>query len=96
MQKGRKNIENPNAPINFIHQQDCIGVIERIIETNSWNQIFNGVAPFHPTRKDYYTKKAKEMGLEIPEFDEIKPSFGKIVSGEKVKKLLNYQFTSML
>ena len=93
---GRKNIENPNAPINFIHQQDCIGIIERILETNSWNEIYNGVAPFHPSRKNYYTQKAKEMGLEIPEFDESKPSFGKIVSCEKVQKLLNYQFSSML
>jgi nucleoside-diphosphate-sugar epimerase len=93
---GRKNIENPNAPINFIHQKDCIGIIEKIIETNSWNQIYNGVAPFHPTRKDYYTQKAKEMGLEIPEFDETKPSFGKIVSSEKAVQVLGYNFLVLL
>ena len=93
---GRKNLDNPNAPINFIHQQDCIGIIEKIIETNSWNQIYNGVAPFHPTRKDYYTKKAMEMGLEIPEFDNSKPSFGKIVSSEKVEKVLRYEFVGRL
>jgi nucleoside-diphosphate-sugar epimerase len=93
---GRKNIDNALAPINFIHQIDCIGIIEKIIETNSWNQIYNGVAPFHPTRKDYYTNKAIEMGLEIPEFDESKPSTGKIVSSLKVEKLLNYQFIGVL
>ncbi len=93
---GRKNIENPNAPINFIHQKDCIGIIEKIIETNSWNQIYNGVASFHPTRKDYYTQKAKEMGLEIPEFDETKPSFGKIVSSEKAAQVLGYNFLGLL
>ncbi len=93
---GRKNIDNPLSPINFIHQIDCIGIIEKIIETNSWNQIYNGVAPFHPTRKDYYTMKAAKMGLEIPEFDESKPSFGKIVSSLKVEKLLNYQFSNLL
>ena len=93
---GRKNIENPNAPINFIHQKDCIGIIEKIIETNSWNQIYNGVAPFHPSRKNYYTQKAIEMGLEIPEFDETKPSFGKIVSSEKLEKVLRYEFLGLL
>lgn len=93
---GRKNIENPNTPINFIHQQDCIGIIEKIIETNSWNQIYNGVAPFHPTRKDYYIQKAKEMGLEIPDFDGSKPSFGKIVSSEKVEQVLGYEFLGLL
>ena len=29
---GRKNIENPNAPINLIHQDDCIGIIMEILE----------------------------------------------------------------
>jgi nucleoside-diphosphate-sugar epimerase len=23
---GRENLENPNAPINLIHQEDCIGI----------------------------------------------------------------------
>ena len=93
---GRKNLDNAAAPINFIHQIDCIGIIEKIIDTNSWNQIYNGVAPYHPTRKEYYTKKAAEMGLEIPQFDESKPSTGKIVSSLKVEKLLNYQFIGVI
>ena len=93
---GRKNIENADAPINFIHQIDCIGIIEKIIETNAWNQIFNGVAPFHPSRKNYYTQKAFELGLEIPEFDESKSSFGKIVSSEKVQTVLDYEFVGVL
>ena len=29
---GRTHIENPNAPINLIHQEDCIGIIMAIIE----------------------------------------------------------------
>lgn len=89
---GRKNIENPNAPINLIHQKDCIGIILKIIETNSWNEIFNVVAPFHPTRKEYYSQKALEFNLEIPEFDESKPSVGKLISSEKIEKILGYNF----
>ena len=58
---GRKNIENPDAPINMIHQDDCIDIIEKIIELDSWNETFNAVAPYHPTRKEYYTKKALEF-----------------------------------
>lgn len=93
---GRKNIENPNAPINFIHQKDCIGIIEKIIEFDVWNEIFNGVAPFHPTRKSYYTQKAIDFGLEIPEFNELKPSTGKIVSSDKVERVLGYKFLGLL
>jgi nucleoside-diphosphate-sugar epimerase len=93
---GRKNIENANAPINFIHQKDCIGIIEKIIELDVWNETFNGVTPFHPTRKEYYTQKAIDFGLEIPEFDESKPSKGKIVSSKKVTKVLGYEFVGVI
>lgn len=89
---GRKNIENPNAPINLIHQKDCILIILRVIETNSWNEIFNAVAPFHPNRKDYYIQKATEMNLDLPEFNEHKPSVGKTVLGDKLVSALDYSF----
>ena len=57
---GRKNIENPEAPINLIHQEDCIGIIEAIVKQECWNETFNAVAPFHPSRTAYYTQKALE------------------------------------
>ena len=89
---GRKNIENPDAPINMIHQDDCIAIIEKIIELDSWNETFNAVAPYHPTRKEYYTKKALEFGLPLPEFEENKPSVGKLILSNKVASLLEYTF----
>ena len=89
---GRKNIENPEAPINLIHQKDCIGIIEAIIKQECWNETFNAVAPFHPTRKEYYTQKAKELGLPLPEFVNSKIAFGKIILIDKVKKVLGYHF----
>jgi nucleoside-diphosphate-sugar epimerase len=95
---GRKNIENPNGPINLIHQNDCIGIILQILrkaqnDKLDWNQTFNAVAPFHPTRKDYYNQKAVELQLPLPEFDETQSARGKIVSSEKVTQLLNYSFS---
>jgi nucleoside-diphosphate-sugar epimerase len=93
---GRKNIENPDAPINLIHQDDCIGSIESIIEKECWNEIFNAVAPFHPTRKTYYTQKAMELNLPLPEFDESKPSLGKTILSEKITTVLEYKFQTPL
>ncbi len=90
---GRKNIENPNASINLIHQKDCIEIIKRIIATNCWGEIFNAVAPLHKTRKEYYSQKAIELNLSLPEFDESKPSIGKTISSEKVMRVLNYTFS---
>ena len=93
---GRKNIENPDAPINFIHQKDCIGIIEAIISKGIYAEIFNAVTPFHPTRKDYYTQKAIELKLPLPEFDTSKTSVGKLILSEKIENILGYQFKENL
>lgn len=89
---GRENLENPDGPINLIHQLDCIGILEGILEKNCFGEIFNAVAPFHPSRKVYYSKKAQELNLPLPKFDENKPSVGKIISSEKVEQILVYTF----
>jgi nucleoside-diphosphate-sugar epimerase len=89
---GRKGIENPKSPINFIHQTDCIGIIQKIIEKDSWNETFNAVTPFHPTREDYYTQKAVELNLVLPEFNHEKVSVGKVILSEKIERVLGYQF----
>jgi len=89
---GRKNIENPEGPINLIHQVDCIGIIEAIVCNTELLGVFNAVAPFHPTRKEYYTQKAIELNLPLPEFDESKTSIGKTILSDKVASILNYKF----
>jgi nucleoside-diphosphate-sugar epimerase len=92
---GRKNIENPNSPINLIHQEDCIGIIQKILELNSWNQVFNAVTPFHPSRKEYYTQKAIEFNLALPEFNTENSSFGKTISSSKIESVLGYSFRKL-
>ena len=97
---GKIHIENPDAPINLIHQEDCIGIIEKILqkaqnENFNWNETFNAVAPFHPTRKEYYTQKAIELNLALPHFNESKPSIGKLISSEKVEYILGYSFKNI-
>lgn len=93
---GKENIENPDAPVNLIHKKDCIAIIKKLVMLNDnkevWNQIFNVVAPFHPSRKEYYTSKAKELNLAIPIFIKDTISKGKIVNGEKIINTINYQF----
>lgn len=89
---GRQHVENPKAPINLIHQTDCIGIIERIMELDSWGETFNAVAPFHPTRKDYYTQKAIELNLPLPAFNEANESAGKTIVSDKIQTVLAYKF----
>ena len=89
---GRKNIENPEAPINLIHQKDCIGIIKAVIEQNCFGETFNAVAPFHPTRKDYYSKKAQQLNILAPKFEVEKNTSGKIIRSDKLITELNYNF----
>lgn len=98
---GRENLDNPDAPINLIHQEDCIGIILKVIEkglrqaqtdNKVWGEIFNAVAPFHPSREDYYTQKALEQNLALPKFNHEKISVGKTISNGKIKTILNYTF----
>lgn len=92
---GRENLDNPDAPVNLIHQQDCIGIILKIIENNSWNETFNAVAPSHPSRCTYYTQKAKDLNLIAPKFNHSKPSIGKTVLSKKIETVLGYTFTKL-
>lgn len=89
---GRVNIENPDAPINLIHQDDCIGIIEKIIALNSWDETYNAVAPFHPTRQEYYTQKASELNLALPKFAALNTIVGKTILNNKLIEALDYSF----
>jgi len=94
---GRTHIENPNAPINLIHQEDCIGIIMAIIDQiqiKCWNrnEVFNAVTPFHPSRKEYYTQKAIELNLALPEFNLENSTFGKTILSNKTGAFLGYTF----
>lgn len=94
---GRTNVENPDAPVNMIEREDCIGIIEKALDFArddnwEWNQTFNAVAPQHPTRKVYYHKKAEIFNLPLPTFAKNSESKGKIISSKKVETILGYSF----
>lgn len=88
----RKNIKNPEAPLNLIHGEDCIGIIKRILETNTWNEVFNAAYPEHPQKKTYYSKICEKLQLPTPDYDFQTPSRGKIITAQKVIDLLEYTF----
>lgn len=90
--KTPKKIKNPEGFINLIHIDDCIGIIKKIIEMDIWNEIFNAAANDHPKRKYFYTQEIlKTQGVK-PQIDETSINSYKIISSEKLKKILNYKF----
>ena len=88
----KTGIKNPKAPVNLIQQEDCIEIINQVIKKEAWNKVFNAAYPDHTTKEAYYTKTAKEMNLNLPEFDGNGVSKGKKISSVNLKKVLGYEF----
>lgn len=61
-----KELANGEELVNLIHQNDCIHMIKTIMENSYWNEVFNGVYPYHPTKAEYYTSEAKKRGIPPP------------------------------
>lgn len=89
----RSGIKNPKAPVNLIHLDDCIGIIQKIIETERWNTLFNAAYPNHPEKAEYYSKICEQMGLSKPDYDFDIPSKGKVIDSSRIVEELDFRFT---
>ena len=90
---GRKDLADGEASVNLIHRNDCINILVEILRQDAFGKVFNAVNPEHPTKAEYYTEKAKELGLEPPTFSEnISDGGYKQVDSENLGKILKYSF----
>ncbi len=85
-------VHNPDSNVNLIHRDDCIEIISRIIEQGVWGETFNCCADTHPTKKEFYTQAAESIGAAAPVFVDSDIKTFKIISNQKVKHFLNYEF----
>lgn len=91
--KNGKIVQQPDAPINLIHRDDCIGIINAIIKQAAWGAIFNGCATTHPSKREFYNHARELLDLPHPEYsNESDSSSYKIVSNKKIINQLGYQF----
>ncbi|MGI4749076.1 MAG: SDR family oxidoreductase [Janthinobacterium lividum] len=88
--RDKNSIPNGLSPVNLIHLQDCLGLIEAVLNQPK-NGIYNAVAPTHPTKKDFYSKAILKMGLAAPEFLEEKTDW-KIINPQKIMTDFDYNF----
>lgn len=90
----RNKTEVPNglAPINLIHLDDCLKILEKLCFSNFKNEVFNAATDTHPTRKDFYTKAITDVNRTPPVFMENKNFSYKIISNAKLKERLKYTF----
>lgn len=92
---GKRDVKGGNARVNMVWRKDCVQVIYEIIRQDIWGEIFNVCADEHPFKKDFYVRKAIEEGFEPPVFSEDVEADFKIISNEKVKRILGVKFASI-
>lgn len=92
----KDEISNGNYPINLIDITDCISIVSLILQKDYWNEIFNAVYPFYPTKEEYYTQIAKNKGLKKPTFTSNKNEVGKKVISYNLINVKNYHFNTSI
>lgn len=90
---GKKDVPNPDAPVNLIHLHDCIRVLLQVVEQDIWGTDFLACADEHPSRREFYTRAALLSGLTPPQFLEADSSAFKIVCNRKLKAELDFSFS---
>jgi nucleoside-diphosphate-sugar epimerase len=94
---GKKDLLNPTGIVNLVQGTDVAEIIWQLKDANLENTIVNVCSPEHPTRAEYYTKQAENLGLLPPTFLYENSVAGKRISGEKLAaKLPNFSFSSIL
>ncbi len=93
---GKKDLKNGHHPVNLIQLEDCIHMIGTIINEGYWGEIFNGVYPLHPSKKEYYSNEAEKRGVPPPEYlDHPANDEGKRVKSENFLQK-GHQFTTSI
>ncbi|MFA6946563.1 MAG: SDR family NAD(P)-dependent oxidoreductase [Pedobacter sp.] len=88
---GKTNIPNGLAPVNMIHLEEVIRLINTLIDTDTAEGVYNGCTPSHPSKEEFYTLAAKLEQLPAPEFISEKLNW-KIVESERVEKELGFSY----
>lgn len=90
---GKKDLTTGDVPVNYIHRDDVVGVINSFIQDQvGWNETYNVVAPLHPTRREVYLASCAPFGYEPPTFKSTSDSPFKIIVSQKLSEALGYRF----
>ncbi len=88
----KKEIKNPYQVVNLVVLDDIVRLVQQIIKRDTYH-LLNVCADQHPTKIEFYTAASKKIGLELPEFEAAaKVSFGRIVSNEKSKLRMQFDY----
>ena len=78
-----------DGPVNYIHQEDVIKIVQQLIEKKISQGIYNLVSPMHPLRSDVHQANSLKFGFELGSFS---GTSQRIVRSDKLIKALKYTF----
>lgn len=90
--KHGRPVPNPEAAVNLIHLDDCLGIIQAVIDQQVWDEVLNGCASTHPSKRDFYSAARASLGLSPPVFADDTQLPTKCIDNSKVKSRLEYRF----
>jgi len=85
-QLSKYNVSNLDAPVNHVHFQDVISIIEKMMEKGLAGKLYNIVAPEHPSKSKVIDAQKKSSTANVQQ------TGGRIISSEKLQKELGYTF----
>jgi len=87
-----------DGPVNYIHQDDVIAIVQKMIDKKIQEGVFNLVAPEHPLRSQVHQKNSEKFGFELGSFTKETPDgrfqglSDRVVNADKIIKTLEYAF----
>ena len=91
-QVGRGEAQHGGTPLNLVHRDDAVAVVEAVIAQDARHEILNVCADAHSTRQAFAARAAQRLGLEPPAFDDDAADAFCLVSNQRLKARLGYRF----
>lgn len=88
---GKQGIPNGQAPINLVHQEDCVEFTLAILEQAAFGDTYNVCSPDHPSKQVFYVKAAQQSQLPLPGFNDELLKW-KIVRSQPANSTFHYQY----
>ena len=83
---GKTDIKGGHHPVNMLHRDDAVDIVDYMISQNIKGEVFNACSPLHPTRIIFYTNSCKVTNMAAPAFDPNDLSVARAISSDKLMK----------
>jgi nucleoside-diphosphate-sugar epimerase len=88
----KKDLPNPQSPINMVHQGDVVRFIVELVTHNIAAEVINLCHDSHPARQVYFRSATKALGLEPPTFSDGQIANPKLVNNTLSKSLFGFGY----